>query len=207
METAKVDIRKLQTLNDCINRTIEALNQVRLSVHGAGLSHSGYGVQGLAGVPGYLGFQPQFASPFASPFGIAQQVAPHIAAQMFGINPNMTGIGHTAAAAAFNPYFAQNAFAQNALAQNALNWTQNALAQNALNAVGGVPGTFPYWNQNGLNHTANVAAQVAQAQAQAAQVAQAQQVSQDFADPYVSTRIAQTFPFVTWGYSPFNWNV
>ena len=28
METAKVDIRKLQTLNDSINRTIEALNQV-----------------------------------------------------------------------------------------------------------------------------------------------------------------------------------
>jgi hypothetical protein len=38
METAKVDIRKLQLLNDRINQCIEALSQVRLSVHG--LSHT-----------------------------------------------------------------------------------------------------------------------------------------------------------------------
>lgn len=38
METAKIDIRKLQLLNDRINHTIDALNQVRMSVHG--LSHS-----------------------------------------------------------------------------------------------------------------------------------------------------------------------
>ena len=34
METAKVDIEKLQQLNDRIVQTIEALNQVRMSVHG-----------------------------------------------------------------------------------------------------------------------------------------------------------------------------
>jgi hypothetical protein len=39
METAKVDIRKLQILNDRINQCIDALNQVRMSVHG--LSHTG----------------------------------------------------------------------------------------------------------------------------------------------------------------------
>lgn len=33
METAKVDIRKLQLLNDRINQVIDALHQVRLSVH------------------------------------------------------------------------------------------------------------------------------------------------------------------------------
>lgn len=38
METARIDIRKLQLLNDRISQTIDALNQVRLSVHG--LSHS-----------------------------------------------------------------------------------------------------------------------------------------------------------------------
>src|SRR5258706_16337071 len=38
METAKVDIRKLQALNDRINQCIDALNQVRLSVHG--LAHT-----------------------------------------------------------------------------------------------------------------------------------------------------------------------
>ena len=36
---AKVDVRKLQVLNDRINQTIDALNQVRLSVHGLG--HTG----------------------------------------------------------------------------------------------------------------------------------------------------------------------
>jgi hypothetical protein len=54
---AKVDVRKLQLLNDRINQTIEALHQVRLSVHG--LTHSAqgqmgqmgqqYGMQGLTG--------------------------------------------------------------------------------------------------------------------------------------------------------------
>src|SRR5262245_51420737 len=49
METAKVDIRKLQALNDRINQCIDALNQVRLSVHG--LAHSSPGVSFLpAGV-------------------------------------------------------------------------------------------------------------------------------------------------------------
>ena len=38
METAKIDIRKLQLLNDRISNTIDALNQVRMSVHG--LTHS-----------------------------------------------------------------------------------------------------------------------------------------------------------------------
>jgi hypothetical protein len=68
METAKVDIEKLQLLNDRINQVMEALNQVRLSVHGLqtaraqgqvpgasigggiGLSHSGqqgFGQQGF----------------------------------------------------------------------------------------------------------------------------------------------------------------
>ena len=38
METAKVDIQKLQLLNDRIAQCFDALNQVRLSVHG--LSHT-----------------------------------------------------------------------------------------------------------------------------------------------------------------------
>ena len=49
---AKVDVRKLQILNDRINQTIDALNQVRLSVHGLGHSgiqnpflSQGYGMQ------------------------------------------------------------------------------------------------------------------------------------------------------------------
>lgn len=40
---AKVDVRKLQILNDRINQTIDALSQVRLSVHGLG--HTGVPTQ------------------------------------------------------------------------------------------------------------------------------------------------------------------
>ena len=43
METVKVDIRRLQNLNDRINQTIDALAQLRQSVHGfqnVGLQHS-----------------------------------------------------------------------------------------------------------------------------------------------------------------------
>lgn len=45
METVRVEIQKLQLLNDRIAQTIDALNQVRLSVQG--LQHS------TAGAPGF----------------------------------------------------------------------------------------------------------------------------------------------------------
>ena len=53
METAKVDIKKLQLLNDRINQCIDALNQVRLSVHG--LSQSGPFTGGQPGIGGQAG--------------------------------------------------------------------------------------------------------------------------------------------------------
>jgi len=103
METAKVDIRKLQLLNDRINQCIDALNQVRVSVHG--LSHvsagnpAGVGVPltqslygqtpygtaafGAGSSPGFIqaGFQPGFTPQV--PVGIAQ-----------GFNP-VLGLSHT----------------------------------------------------------------------------------------------------------------
>lgn len=79
---AKVDVRKLQILNDRINQTIDALNQVRVSVHGLG--HTGlHSQQGQFGTPflgqGYgqqqgLGFQnPYFGSQGGFP-GIGGQL-------------------------------------------------------------------------------------------------------------------------------------
>ncbi|WP_394837335.1 hypothetical protein LVJ94_10550 [Pendulispora rubella] len=64
--TAKVDIRKLQLLNDRIAQTIEALNQVRLSVHGLGLSHTTGNVPGLGlgNVGGNVGLGFQGGVPF-----------------------------------------------------------------------------------------------------------------------------------------------
>jgi hypothetical protein len=55
METAKVDIRKLQLLNDRINQCIDALNQVRLSVHG--LSGASAGAQAGIGAGQGAGFE------------------------------------------------------------------------------------------------------------------------------------------------------
>ena len=58
METAKVDIRRLQLLNDRVNQCIDALNQVRLSVHG--LSHTGGTVPGVQAGFGQFAPNPYF---------------------------------------------------------------------------------------------------------------------------------------------------
>ncbi len=80
---ARVDIKKLQLLNDRIVQTIDALNQVRLSVHG--LQHS----SGIAGV-----------SPFAtSASSLGAYGTPSIGA---GIGLGAAGLG--AGFGAVSPY-------------------------------------------------------------------------------------------------------
>jgi hypothetical protein len=110
METAKVDIRKLQLLNDRINQCIDALNQVRLSVHGLsqGLSHtspqSGIG----AGSPYGFGFQGAGASPFTNPLTQA-------GVNPFGLGP--TGLGQPGQipmTPGFTPGLSHSSFAQGA---------------------------------------------------------------------------------------------
>jgi hypothetical protein len=154
METAKVDIRKLQLLNDRINQTIEALNQVRLSVHG--ISHTGP-------IPGQLPINGSYGvtAPYLNVLGVPQQV------------PSMVpGMSHTSALNPFgynnvNPLFNQLWGAPQGISQ--------------FNVVG-QPGLL----QSGLLHS-----------------------SPDTIDLYTRAieptfaRIAQTFPFVQWGYSPF----
>jgi hypothetical protein len=131
MQTATVDIRRLQILNDSINRTIDALNQVRLSVYGA--------------------------------------VTPNA----FGVNP--AAIGGLAHAAAQNPFVASQ------LANQFANPFTNAFGSTVNN-----PFTNPYATlaSTGLGHTA---------------------FGSTFADPYATARVAQTFPFIHWGYTPFGW--
>jgi hypothetical protein len=82
METAKVDIRKLQLLNDRINQCIDALNQVRLSVHG--LSHS----PATQGVPG-MGY------PFTQGGSVGLGYAPY--GQMPISTQPFPGLSHTQA--------------------------------------------------------------------------------------------------------------
>jgi hypothetical protein len=78
METANVDIRKLQLLNDRINQTIEALNQVRLSVHG--LQHTTQQV------------------PQNVPWGYQTNLPGQIPTQNIPVNPLGQGIAHTSMA-------------------------------------------------------------------------------------------------------------
>lgn len=85
---ARVDIKKLQLLNDRIVQTIDALNQVRFTVHG--LSHSaaplgtigtaspfaqsagmGLNFQSMPAAFGQLGSVGFTTQPVATPFGIA----------------------------------------------------------------------------------------------------------------------------------------
>jgi hypothetical protein len=78
---AKVDVRKLQILNDRINQTIDALNQVRLSVHGLG--HSG-------------GLQSQFNPYLTQGYGMQQPYgmgAPGLGFQQ-GMQGGFPGYGH-----------------------------------------------------------------------------------------------------------------
>lgn len=140
METAKVDIRKLQLLNDCINRTIEALNQVRLSVHAGGIQHSAQmGLQGIGTAPFLGGYPGSYLGAYTTPFGYNPQAASMV--------PGFANVG----------------------------------------ALAGYPNAFAV--NGGLGHSA-VDPRLAWDWTQ---------------DPYTSARIAQTFPFVHWGQSPFAW--
>lgn len=72
---ARVDIRKLQLLNDRITQTIDALNQVRWSVHG--LQHATGGVPNQGSYAAMQQPLPLYGqSAFQQPFGVPQQHAP-----------------------------------------------------------------------------------------------------------------------------------
>ncbi len=114
METAKVDIRKLQLLNDRINQCIDALNQVRLSVHGLsqGLSHTNPQAGINAGSPYGFGFSGFGASPLQNPFAQAGVSPLGLGQTGFGqvpVTPSFTpGLSHSSGLSPFaqvNPYF------------------------------------------------------------------------------------------------------
>jgi hypothetical protein len=129
METAKVDIRKLQVLNDRIAQTIDALNQVRLSVHG--ISHTNAINPLVNPFAAQTAYNPVYGSPFAA-----------------GLTP---GFGHTTGVG-YNPFAAQvlaqqvaqqAAFGQNPLAQI---WGQQMNPYYATNGLGHTTGMNPLTN-------------------------------------------------------------
>jgi len=86
---AKVDIRKLQLLNDRITQTIDALNQVRLTVHGLG--HSSPYAQMNPYLSAGLGQQPWGQFGGQQPWGQFGGQQPIGQSYGVGVNPFQTG--------------------------------------------------------------------------------------------------------------------
>ena len=168
METAKVDIRKLQLLNDRINQCIDALNQVRLSVHGLsqGLSHTGAQSGVNAGAP----------------YGLGQTG--------FGANPFLQANPFTQAGA--NPWFGQPGFGQMPVGQNPL--TQG-FGPGLAYPSGFSPfaqGVNPYLSGQGVNpYLSGVSPEALEASARPI-----------WADPILTARITQTFPYAQFPVPP-----
>lgn len=87
---AKVDVRKLQVLNDRINQTIDALNQVRMSVHGLGHTGIQPPMVPFNYLPQSYGMQQPFGFGTGFP-GIGQNL-PGFSGQLGGF-PGMSGMG------------------------------------------------------------------------------------------------------------------
>jgi hypothetical protein len=171
MDTAKVDIRKLQLLNDRINQTIDALNQVRFSVHGIasgqGLGHTGSLGQGqnpYAGMGQGVGFS-------AMPgFGFQNPALQNPALAHAGIGPTQLPSGVGAYGPGQSP-FAPPVFANPILAQNpAFIGISPVAPQGGLPFSPGIAG---------LSHTGGFG-----------------DVGRSiWGDPYLAAQIAQTFPY------------
>lgn len=179
METAKVDIRKLQLLNDRIAQCFEALNQVRMSVHSVqGLSHTSAADPRLTPLAGIqnpvfgIGF-PQVMSPYqaaVTPYG-----QPLI--------PTAPGLAHTSA---FQPVTTA--------------WDPRLAGAPVVNpfAVGSIPAS-PFLGANplipvGLSHTS-------------VESIDPYGLRPTWADPILAARVVQTFPFASFSYLPVSLSI
>jgi len=203
METAKVDIRKLQLLNDRINQSIDALNQVRLSVHG--LSHTSginpnvptgaFGVQDPRFGPGAGNLQPQVGFP-QQPVGFPQ-VQQAGFPQLFGGGLSHTPMFFGGQAAGLNPYAGWTG-AQGGIAPY---MAYGGIQQGGLNPYAGFGGAIqgqgawnPYAAQQigqfgGLSHSAAVEPLDPY-------------LRPVWNDPLLAARVAQTFPYAQFAVPP-----
>ena len=173
METAKVDIRKLQLLNDRINQCIDALNQVRLSVHGLsqGLSHTS--PQSQVGLNPGSQYSQGFTGFGSNPF-------------QAGVNPFGNPFGQTGV----NP-FQQAGFGQ-----------QMPIGQNPL-SQGFAPGLSHPSGQSPFGQPGNPFGQPGNPYLSALSP-EAIEASQRpiWADPILTARITQTFPYAQFPVPP-----
>jgi len=192
MDTAKVDIRKLQLLNDRINQVIDALNQVRLSVHGLGLSHtSAPWLQGAAwpqayGMNAAIGAQVPFGQvPFAQ--GAYGQSA-------YGQLPYGQGLAHTTGFIPQSPFFAP------------LGLQANQIGIPGFVNQAAIPGFVPQnWMplvpSTGLSHSSvelNDLARLGYAGANVGSFA----APYAAIDPFTMARLSQVFPYAQYAYTP-----
>ena len=177
METARVDIRKLQLLNDRINQCLDALNQVRLTVHG--LSHSGAAAAGAPSIGGFGAVDPRFAG-FGTPGNIG--------------NVGITGADPRFAFAASQGAPLGGVFGGGAGGGYAPGLSHSPfVSQMAYGAQPGIPGAaqlpIPGWGQpSGLSHS----------------VAETESIYNRpvWADPMTAYKVKETFPFVGYALPP-----
>jgi hypothetical protein len=188
METAKVDIRKLQLLNDRINQTIDALNQVRLTVHG--LSHT-------------AGINPN---------------VPNVGATAFGLGAGQQQAGFPQVPQGVYPQAQQTGFPQPGFPQPGFPQAFGGGLSHTPPFYGGVQGVQGGMNpyaalglQGGVNPYAGIGSGVAGGWnpylAQMGQIGQfgglshtGQEPIESFArpawnDPLLAVKVAQTFPY------------
>ena len=152
METVKIDAQKLQLLNDRINQTIDALNQVRLSTHG--LQHT----SGQIGVPQWgQPIQSQFAPGVLYSQGQAAQGLPFQAISQPGLehsapafDPSMRqfALNSVRTPFSFGPMIGQGAFGP-AISQGPqfLGQSPQAFGVPSMGISHTTPGIDPYWQQ------------------------------------------------------------
>ncbi len=141
METVKVDVQKLQLLNERITQAIDALNQVRMSAHG--IQHTP--VPWAYGTPyGVPTAQPVGVSPQFNPY--AQYASPY-AATPFG-TPLFGGFQHS------SPYQANVLGIQQ-------QWSPYASYGSPYGSVSPIMSSLGNWSMpylgNGISHTAAAA--------------------------------------------------
>jgi hypothetical protein len=167
METAKVDIRKLQALCDRINQTMDALSQVRLSVHG--LQHATAVNPALNPALAQLGGYGPWAAGLGQGIGWAQPYG-------YGMQPvaGVPGISHSSFGQAYSPTWSNPipAFGVGVGAGSALSPWVGAL--NPYATLGGPTG--------GLTHTSP-------------ELIEGMVRGNDVFGPLSAARWAQTFPF------------
>jgi hypothetical protein len=198
METAKVDIQKLQLLNDRIAQCFDALNQVRFSVHGLSHTSSQQGVPGLSQQSPFTQQNP-FSNPFLqqSPFqsqGLSQQGQNPFATQGIGgigqsvpwANP--LGLAHST----YGSFGVQVPFG---MTPQIPQMTQPSPYVSA--PAGQTPygiGQIPY----GINPLAGYGVFPGLSHSNPAEL----YLKPLWADPYLAAKVAQTFPFVQLPISP-----